>query len=139
MKKFSKFLLICIGTLFAILGIIGIFVPVMPTTIFLMVAGLCYINSSEHLYQTLIRMRYFGPIIKSYVEYREVTKGFKISSLLLLYIPSIITQIYIVKTWVYRIIPLVLIILLTWHILSLKTVDKDTITARSEGDTERKS
>jgi len=57
-----------------------------------------------------------------------------------MYIPSIITQIFIVKTWIYRVIPLVLIIFLTWHILSLKTVDKETINSRSEQqDSEKKS
>ncbi|NLC95724.1 MAG: DUF454 domain-containing protein [Bacilli bacterium] len=140
MKKFTKIFLIIIGTLFVLLGIIGLFVPVMPTTIFLMIAGLCYINSSKRLYESLIKMRYFGPTIKSYVEYREVTKEFKISSLLFMYIPSIITQIFIVKTWIYRVIPLVLIIFLTWHILSLKTVDNETINSRSEQqDSEKKS
>jgi len=57
-----------------------------------------------------------------------------------MYIPSIITQIFIVKTWIYRVIPLVLIIFLTWHILSLKTVDNETINSRSEQqDSEKKS
>lgn len=127
MKLFIKILLIFLGTLFVILGIIGLLLPVMPSTIFFMVAGLCYINSSKTLYRRLIKMNYIGPTIESYVERREVTKKFKILSMLFLYIPSIITQVFIVKDLIYRIIPIVIILFVTWHILSLKTVDKDSI------------
>ncbi len=123
MKKLRNIILIIIGTLFVFLGFVGLLLPVMPTTIFLMIAGLCYINSSKRLYNYLIQLKYIGPTIKSYVERREVTRKFKLYSLLFLYIPTLITQIFIVKDWLFRVIPLFLLFLVSWHILSLKTVD----------------
>ncbi len=131
MKKVTKVLLTILGTLFVLLGAIGFILPVMPTTPFLILAGICYINSSKTLYARLIKLKYFGPTIESYVERREVTRQFKTYSLLFIYIPTIITQIFIVNRWIFRIIPIVFIIIVTWHILSLKTVNKDEIIQNS--------
>ena|SRR5690554_1909396 len=127
MKLIMKILFIFLGTIFIILGIIGLILPVMPSTIFFMVAGLCYINSSKTLYRRLIKLNYIGPTIESYVERREVTYKFKILSMLFLYIPTIITQIFIVKDLIYRIIPITILLFISWHILSLKTVDEEKI------------
>ena len=59
-----------------------------------MVAGLCYINSSKTLYNQLIKINYIGPTIESYVERREVTRKFKIFSMLFLYIPTYYPNLY---------------------------------------------
>lgn len=129
MKLLTKTVLIILGTINVLLGIIGLLLPVMPSTIFFMVAGLCYINSSKTLYKQLIKINYIGPTIESYVERREVTRKFKILSMLFLYIPTVITQIFIIKglNLVYRLIPILILIFVTWHILSLKTVDEEEI------------
>ena len=127
MKLFKKVILIFCGSLCVLLGIIGLILPVMPSTIFFMVAGFCYINSSKTLYNRLIKMSYIGPTIESYVERKEVTRKFKIYSMLFLTIPTIVTQIFIVEHWISRVVSLLLLILVAWHILSLKTVDKAKI------------
>ncbi|MDH4300313.1 MAG: YbaN family protein, partial [Dehalococcoidia bacterium] len=53
-------LLIGAGTLSTGLGIIGIFVPILPTTPFLLLAAACYMRSSERFYRWLINNRVFG-------------------------------------------------------------------------------
>ena len=72
MKK-SKFLLIRIlwitlGSPFVAIGTIGIFVPGLPTTVFMILAAACYVRSSEKLYNWLIRNKTFGKYIKDYRE-----------------------------------------------------------------------
>ena len=72
MKK-SKFLLIRIlwitlGSTFVAIGTIGIFVPGLPTTVFMILAAACYVRSSEKLYNWLIRNKTFGKYIKDYRE-----------------------------------------------------------------------
>ncbi|HEY8364219.1 MAG TPA: YbaN family protein [Haloplasmataceae bacterium] len=131
MHKLKRVLLIIIGSLFVIIGIIGAILPVMPSTIFFMIAGLCYINSSKTLYRKLISVKYIGPTIESYVERREVTRNFKIGSLLFMIIPTIITQVFIVNNWTIRIFSIILVVLLSWHFLSLKTVSKEEIIKNS--------
>ena len=68
MKK-SKFLLIrllwiTLGSSFVAIGTVGIFVPGLPTTVFMLLAAACYVRSSERLYNWLIRNKTFVKYIK---------------------------------------------------------------------------
>ena len=72
MKK-SKFLLIrllwiTLGSTFVAIGTVGIFVPGLPTTVFMLLAAACYVRSSERLYNWLIKNKTFGKYIKDYRE-----------------------------------------------------------------------
>ena len=71
MKK-SKYLLfrllwIFLGSLFVGIGTLGIFVPGLPTTVFMILAAACYIRSSEKLYNWLIKNKIFGKYIKDFI------------------------------------------------------------------------
>jgi len=131
MIKLKKLVLVILGTFFILLGIIGFVLPIMPTTPFLILAGMCYINSSKRLYTRLTHLKYFGPMIESYVERGEVTRQTKTYSLLFIIIPTLFTQLFIVKNWIFRLIPILILILVIWHILSLKTVEKEVIVKNS--------
>tara|TARA_B100001029_G_scaffold179791_1_gene191049 strand:- start:10294 stop:10722 length:429 start_codon:yes stop_codon:yes gene_type:complete len=85
MKK-SRFLLvrlfwISLGSIFVGIGAIGIFVPGLPTTIFLILAAACYIRSSEKLYNWLIRNKTFGKYIKDFREGKGMPIRAKITAL----------------------------------------------------------
>ena len=57
-------LLIVVGTLSLVLGIVGVFVPLLPTTPFLLLAAACYARGSERLYRWLVGHRYLGQYIR---------------------------------------------------------------------------
>lgn len=59
-----KALLIVCGTLFVALGVIGIFLPLMPTTVFLLLAAACYARSSERFHRRLVEHPWLGPYIR---------------------------------------------------------------------------
>lgn len=126
-KIIKKYLLIIFGTLMLALGITGIFIPVLPTTPFLLLTSYCYLKSSKGLYQWLISHKTYGPLIKSYMEQRAIPKKTKIFALSLLWISLIFSMLLIGK--------LLLSILLSAigmgvsiYILSLKTLnDESTI------------
>jgi len=59
-------LLIAVGTFSVICGIIGIVLPLVPTTPFLLLAAACYARSSERCYQWLLNHRWFGEYIYNY-------------------------------------------------------------------------
>ncbi len=85
MKK-SRFLIIRIiwillGSLFVAIGTIGIFVPGLPTTVFLILAAACYVRSSERLYNWLIRNKRFGKYIKDFREGKGMPQRAKIIAL----------------------------------------------------------
>ena len=67
-NKLIRILWILLGSLFVGIGYLGIFVPGLPTTIFLILAAGCYIRSSEKLYNWLINNKIFGKYIKDYYE-----------------------------------------------------------------------
>ena len=84
MHSLIKIILISVGSLSVLLGILGIFLPLLPTTPFLLLAALCYSRSSERFYQWLVTNRWFGEYIRNYREGRGITSKHKISILCLL-------------------------------------------------------
>jgi tRNA (uracil-5-)-methyltransferase TRM9 len=82
--KLRKRLLMVAGTISTATGILGIFLPILPTTPFLLLAALCYARSSEKLYQRLLNNRLLGAYIRNYLEGKGMplkTKLFTISLL----------------------------------------------------------
>ncbi len=74
MKKITILLL---GHLFLVLGIIGAFLPVMPTTPFLLLAAYCYSKSSDKLHNWILNHKYFGPSIRNWHEHGMISKKAK--------------------------------------------------------------
>ena len=68
MSYFYKVLLIILGTIFLGLGILGIFIPGLPTTPFLLLTAALYLRSSQRLYQKLISNKILGKYIQNYTE-----------------------------------------------------------------------
>ena len=68
MENLKKNLLIAAGTLCVVLGVIGMFIPVLPTTPFLLLAAVCYGRSSKRFYHWLLTNRWFGEYIRNYRE-----------------------------------------------------------------------
>ncbi|MGE4272637.1 MAG: YbaN family protein [Desulfitobacterium sp.] len=61
-----KILLIGVGTISVVLGVIGIFLPLIPTTPFVLLAGACYLRSSEKHHQRLLANPWLGPYLKEF-------------------------------------------------------------------------
>ena len=84
--RILKALLIAGGTLSVALGVIGIFLPLMPTTVFLLLAAACYARSSERFYQKLVNHRYLGAYIRNSREGRGMRRRDKVVTLGLLWL-----------------------------------------------------
>jgi uncharacterized membrane protein YbaN (DUF454 family) len=78
-------LLIC-GTVSLGLGLVGIFVPLLPTTCFLLLAAWCYARSSPRLYDRLLNARLIGPYLRRYRESRVIPPKVKIAALVMMWI-----------------------------------------------------
>jgi len=68
--KLAQHALIAAGTVFLVLGVVGVFVPVLPTTPFLLLAAACYLHSSRRLHDWLIHSRLLGPYLRHYTMVR---------------------------------------------------------------------
>ena len=120
-SKLMRKLLIFVGTFFVVIGIIGIFLPILPTTPFLLLAAWCYARSSERFYRWLITNKWFGEYIKNYREGKGVPLKVKLLSISFLWI-TILISIYFFVTNIYiRIILIIIAVGVTIHILSIRT------------------
>lgn len=116
----KRWLLIGAGTLSAGLGIIGVLVPILPTTPFLLLAAACYMRSSERFYQWLIDNRIFGTYVRNYIEGRGMPIKIKIFTVLLLWLTIGLTVALGVENVVVRIILLCVAIGVTAHVALIK-------------------
>jgi len=122
-SSLKKYLLIALGSLALGLGALGIAIPVLPTTPFLLIALYCYLRSSRRLYDWLIHHRLFGRYLYNYVTYRAVPRNTKIGAMILLWFGLITSMILVDKLFV-RLILLAVGIVVSIHILLLKTLEK---------------
>jgi len=67
-----------LGTLFLVLGIVGVFLPVLPTTPFLLLSAACYARSSRRFYNWLMNQPAFGPLIVEWRTYRSIPLRIKL-------------------------------------------------------------
>ncbi|MEX0941509.1 MAG: YbaN family protein, partial [Pseudomonadales bacterium] len=79
-----KYLLIMFGSLSLGIGILGAFLPILPTTPFMLLAAACFARSSDRLYQRLINDRTFGPMIVEWREHRSIPRKTKLISIALI-------------------------------------------------------
>ena len=117
-----KTLYIALGTLSLALGILGIFLPLLPTTPFLLLTAALYFKSSPRLYNWLLNHKHLGPYIRNFRENKAIPLHAKIISISLMWI----TMLYCV----FFIIPYILLCFhlssslfySSYHILSFKTL-----------------
>ena len=76
-----RFVLITLGTVFLGLGIIGVVLPGLPTTPFLLLSAAFYVRSSKRLYSWLLNHKVFGKIIRNFRETRSISLRAKIISI----------------------------------------------------------
>ncbi len=114
--------LIIAGSFFLGLGIIGIFLPLLPTTPFLLLATACYARSSERFYNWLLNNKWLGNYIKSYREGKGVPLKVKVLSISLLWITIGYSVVFVVHIFLVRIILILIAIGVTIHILSIRTL-----------------
>jgi hypothetical protein len=114
-------LLIFSGTFFLIIGIIGIFIPILPTTPFLLLAAACYAKGSTKFYNWLINNKWFGEYIKNYRERRGIPLSVKIISITMLWITIAGSIFIIVSNLLIQIFLISIAVGVTIHILTIKT------------------
>jgi len=122
LSRVKRAILIVIGTSSLAVGIVGIFMPILPTTPFLLLAAACYVRSSKRFYNWLIGNRFFGEYVRNYLERKGVPLRVKVSSLALLWITIGCSAAFATDTLWVRIILVVIATGVTAHILSLRTL-----------------
>lgn len=114
-----KGLLVVSGSLFVALGVLGIFLPLLPTTVFLLLAAACYARSSDRFYQRLITNRWLGSYIRNHREGRGMRRRDKVVTLALLWIGIGATMVWTADATWLRLVLLAIAVSVTVHVVRL--------------------
>lgn len=125
-KGLTRTLLIVGGTLCVALGILGMFLPVLPATPFLLLAAICYARSSERLYRRLMANRWCGKYIRNYRDGKGIPLKHKVLTLLLLWLTIGYAAWFVVTLWWAKIILFGIAIGVTIHLMRIKTFKPET-------------
>lgn len=121
MKNIIKALLIIAGTVSLLLGILGIFLPLLPTTPFLLLAAACYMRGSRRLYQWLLSHKHLGGYIANYRSGKGIPLKAKVISITVLWLSILYSIVFVVSVVWLRLLLAAIAIGVSWHIVSLKT------------------
>ena len=113
---------VLLGSLSLALGILGIFLPLLPTTPFLLLTAALWIKGSPRLYQRLLAHKRLGPYIRQFREQRAIPLRAKIVSVSLVWITLGYSAGWLVGNLLLRILLLALASGITVYILSYRTL-----------------
>ena len=99
MNRVRRAVLIGLGLAVTGLGILGIVVPLLPTTPFLLLAGILFANASPRLHSRLLRSRVTGPFIRAYVEGTGLSRNRKIATIGILWATLAVSAWFVRESW----------------------------------------
>lgn len=126
MRKLTRTLLIVIGTLCVALGALGLFLPVLPTTPFLLLATVLYARSSERFYNWLMTNRWFGEYIRNYREGKGIPIKQKALTLLLLWLTIGYAAWFVLSLWWAKLILVGIAVGVTVHLARARTMTAES-------------
>jgi uncharacterized membrane protein YbaN (DUF454 family) len=117
--RLKRQLLITTGTICVVIGVIGIFVPILPTTPFLLLAAACFLRSSPRFHSWLMNNRLFGTYIRNYTEGRGIPVKVKLFTIFLLW-ATIGISIWLTANLIVTVILLIVATGVTIHIVFIR-------------------
>ena len=84
MKPLNKYLFLIIGLICMALGFLGVFLPILPTTPFMILAAFCFSKSSERLHNWLLERPHIGKLILDWQNDGVIRKKAKVASTLVI-------------------------------------------------------
>jgi uncharacterized membrane protein YbaN (DUF454 family) len=113
-----KLILRIVGTVSLVLGLLGIVLPVLPTTPFLLLTAYCYLRSAPNWHKRLLESKHLGPYIRNFQENKCIPLRIKVYAISMLWITITLSAVFAVSLWWVRLLLFAIAIGVTWHILS---------------------
>ena len=117
----TKYLYLASGFILVIIGVVGIFLPILPTTIFLILASACFIRSSPKANEWLRNHKILGMYIKNYQDKSGLTLKSKIINIILLWLMISVSAFLFTEIWYIRLLLFLIAVGVTIHLLMVKT------------------
>lgn len=135
-RYLPRWLLVAVGVVSVGLGTLGIFVPLLPTTPFLLLAAACFVRSSDRLHKWLLNHRVYGPVIRGYREHRALPASSKVT--ILVFTWTAILSSVLILAHPMRFVLLAPAIGATWMMIRMPTLDPALLSsdgvAEADGD-----
>jgi len=119
-----KLLFLISGFISIGLGLLGLFLPVLPTTPFAILAAFCFSKSSPRLQQRIYDLPKLGPVVLEWDKHGIISKRAKVLSLLTLWPVTIFGVTQIQELFILRSLPILIGIAVSWFILSRPSIIK---------------
>ncbi|MBS1518394.1 MAG: YbaN family protein [Bacteroidetes bacterium] len=119
-----RWTLLISGIILTGIGILGIFLPLLPATVFFILAAWCFARSSEKFHSWIHTNRLFGKYLSDYTNGNGMTRNSKILSIALLWIGITASALWFTQLLYVRILLLLIAAGVTWHLLAIKTAEK---------------
>jgi len=113
-------LLNVLGFLFLGIGAVGIFMPLLPTTPFVILAAMCFSYGNRKFYMWLKRTPFFGTFVAHFEEKQGIPMSLKIKSIVFVWVSLAISMVMLQAVWAYILLS-VIGTGVTVHLLMLKT------------------
>ena len=124
-QKVKRALLLVAGTVSLALGTIGIFLPILPTTPFLLLSAACYLRSSERMHKWLLGNRWFGEYIKNYQAGRGIPMKTKIVAMAFLWAAIVYSSFFVLdEILIAQVALLIVAFAVSVHLIRLPTLKK---------------
>jgi uncharacterized membrane protein YbaN (DUF454 family) len=117
-----RIMYVALGSIALGLGVLGIFLPVLPTTPFLLLAAALYCKGSPRLYRWLLESKHLGPYIRNFREQRAIPLRVKVISISMMWATIVLSAFLAVNVWWLRVLLFAVAAAVTWHILSFRTL-----------------
>jgi uncharacterized protein len=120
--RLVRWALMAAGALLVGIGVLGIFLPLLPSTIFFLGAAACFGRSSPTAYRWLMTNRWFGRHLHDYQREHGATISAKVTSIATLWIGIGASAYFFLDGLWVRLVLLVIAVLVTWHLVALRTI-----------------
>jgi uncharacterized membrane protein YbaN (DUF454 family) len=120
-SRVLRWILVVSGIIFVGVGVLGMFLPLLPTTIFFLLAAWCFARSSRKFYHWLHNNKLFGKYLTAYRQGDGMTLISKVISLGILWLSIGYSIAYATELLYVRILLAAIAIGVTWHLLTIKT------------------
>jgi hypothetical protein len=125
LNPFLRWTLLIVGCLAVVLAIVGMFLPILPTIPFLLLAVACFARSSTRFYSWLLDHGYLGPLIRPYLEGGGIPRSARIKAIVLLWTSIGASVFFFIETPAIRGMLLVIAAGVTLYLLRLPTAETD--------------
>ncbi len=116
------------------IGVLGMFLPLLPTTVFFLLAAWCFARSSQRFHHWLYSNKLIGRYLTNYRSGGGMTAGSKIFSIAFLLLSITVSVVFLTDNLYIRLLLAAIAVGVTWHLIAIKTIKDDSSDSSDSSD-----